>query len=90
MGQLTDLHAPPDNVTDKRLQTWRGGPKKEKKEKNPRRHTTSPTQFAHSLLPNPPIRLEKYLSLFPARCRLMISTRLLSTRDMRVSISSPL
>lgn len=33
MGQLTDLHAPHDNVTDKRLQTWpwRGGPKKEKK-----------------------------------------------------------
>ena len=35
MGQLTDLHAPPDNVTDKRLKTWpwRGGPKKEKKKK---------------------------------------------------------
>lgn len=33
MGQLTDLHAPPDNVTDKRLQIWRGGPKKEKKKK---------------------------------------------------------
>lgn len=70
MGQLTDLHAPPDNVTDKRLQTWRGGPKKEKEK---RKKSLDDTQLH---LHNSPI------SSSPALQFVLKSTSVFSRQDV--------